>query len=91
MAISVMQTMAQAHDGSAYAVVTAQNTTDEAVYWLSTAERQEQTWDGFVSVLALLSQNRLSSVVLSDLRFLAFVLQNVDEQRYSATVTAPIP
>ena len=39
-----------------------------------------------MSVLALLSQNRLSSVALSDPRFLAFVLQNVDEQRYSATV-----
>ena len=46
----------------------------EAVYWLSREEGQGQTWDGFVSIYALMSESRLNSITLSDPRFLACVL-----------------
>ena len=58
----------------------------DAVMWFTAAQRQAQTWDGFVSVLDLMSESRLAYNTLSDPRFLAFILQNVKEQRYSATV-----
>ena len=57
----------------------------DAVMWFTAAQREAQTWDGFVSVLDLMSQSRLAFSTLSDPRFLAFILQKVKEQRYSAT------